>query len=145
MPKKKPLSSTGKKKHKQTEIRIKGYASQAKGLRYEQKVANYLSEKGWHNIKHRVYKYGREYDIEAKQEDFLAVAYLIVECKDKNRVSARDVISFYNRAKVYYDKLQTSMFSEPDFRAYLCYSGEIDKEAEIFLRNHKIIKTIKIR
>jgi len=145
MQKKKPLSSTGRKHNKQIESRIKGHMSQAKGLRYEQKVASYLSEKGWHNIKFRVHKYCYEFDIEAKTEDFLAVAYLIVECKDKDLVSARDVMRFNNKVKAYYDKLSGLMLSEPDFRAYLCYSGELDKEAEVFLRGHKLIKAKKIR
>lgn len=145
MPKKKSLSSTTNKQRNKSNKQLRGYASQAKGLRYEQKVTDYLSDKGWHSIKYRVHKYGKEYDIEAKKEDFLTTAYLIVECKDKERVSARDVISFNNKVKVYYDKLPQLMLSEPDFRAYLCYSGELDKEAEIFLRNHKLIKAIKIR
>lgn len=133
MQKKKIKSSARLIKAKQVERKITGHKVQAQGLRFEQKAVEYLStQEGWQNIQLRAHKYGYEWDLLANKEDsWSGTTYLVVECKDKACVSAHDVLRFYNKVSVYYEKLPIIMFEKPVLKAYLCYSGEVDQEAKL--------------
>ena len=125
------------KKTKRLERQARGAQADAKGLRYEQTVANYFSRQGW-KLEFRQRKYGYEYDIYARREEILSgPEYLVVECKDQVRVSAKDVVSFILKVDVFYKHLPEILFTKPPIYAYLCYSGEIDKDAAAVAKTHK--------
>jgi len=128
----------------QLEKRLLGAKSDAVGLRYEQTVANYFIRKGW-NPRHRVRKYGYEYDLYAEMSEAFDVDYLVVECKCKGKVSAKDIVRFINRVDAVYKHLPEQLFDEPPLYAYLCYSEEVDKDASALAkRNKPTIKLLKI-
>jgi len=122
----------------QLEKRYRGAKSDAMGLRYEQTVANYFIQKGW-NPRHRVSKYGYEYDLYAEKSEILSGdAYLVVECKCKGRVSAKDVVRFINRVDELRRHLPEVWFEKPPLYAYLCHAGEVDKDASVVAKSHSI-------
>lgn len=124
--------------------RLLGAKSDAVGLRYEQTVANYFTRKGW-SPRHRVRKYGYEYDLYAERSETFDVDYLVVECKCKGKVSAKDVVRFINKVDAIYKNLPERLFDKPPLYAYLCYSEEYDKDASaVAKRNKPSIKLLKI-
>lgn len=146
MQRKKNTAGGDENKIKRLEGKIRGLKAVGKGSKYEQKVASYLSEKeNWVNLQFNVHKYLYEYDIVAKKEGFLGdIEYLVVECKDKERVTANEVLRFENKVYKYNQNLPEVFGDRPKMSAYLCYSGEIDKEAKIRSEREKQIKFIKI-
>jgi hypothetical protein len=128
----------------QLEKKLLGAKSDAVGLRYEQAVANYFIRKGW-SPRHRVRKYGYEYDLYAERSEAFDVDYLVVECKCKGKVSAKDIVRFINRVDAVYKHLPEQLFGEPPLYAYLCYSEDVDKDASALAkRNKPSIKLLKI-
>jgi hypothetical protein len=130
-----------------TKRQIMGSKSDAQGLRYEQNTANYFRNKGW-NIKERYKKYGYEYDIYGTK-DTTGVGdyrYLIVECKDKARVTAKDVLHFIAKTHIFAKHIDEDIAdSSIPLDPYLCYTGEIDKDATIASRSSKPhIKLLKL-
>jgi len=110
---------------------VQGYRSEIKGLRFEQKVASYFSKKGW-NITIRKPLYGGEIDIYGEQEDlFSGKSYLLVECKDKEHVSAKDVMHFMKKVTDFHNHQPIDLLGQkPSVKAVLAYTGEIDKDAK---------------
>ena len=110
---------------------VQGYMSEIKGLRFEQKVAGYFSKNGW-KITLRKRMSGGEIDIYGEQEDLVrGKSYLLVECKDKERVSAKDVMHFMKKVTDFHNHLPKDLFGQkPPVKAFLAYTGEIDKDAE---------------
>lgn len=110
---------------------VQGYKSEIKGLQFEQKVASYFSKKGW-KITLRKRMSGGEIDIYGEQEDlFRRKSYLLVECKDKERVSAKDVMRFMKKVTDFHNHLPRDPFGhKPLVKVVLAYTGEIDKDAK---------------
>jgi len=128
----------------QLEKKLLGAKSDAIGLRYEQTVANYFTRKGW-SPRNRVRKYGYEYDLYAEKSEMFGTEYLVVECKCKGKVSAKDVVRFINKVDSVYKHLPEILFNKPPLYAYLCYSEEIDKDASAVAKSHKpSVKLLKI-
>jgi len=126
------------------EKKLRGAKADAVGLRYEQTVANYFASKGW-SPRNRVSKYGYEYDLYAKKSGMLIDEYLVVECKCKGKVSAKDVVHFIKKVDVLYKNLPVIILDKPPLYAYLCYSEEVDKDASDVARSHKpSVKLLKI-
>jgi len=119
------------------ERQAKGAKADAAGLRYEQLVFNYFSRSGW-ELRFRERKYGYEYDIYGKREELLSgPEYLLVECKGKGRVSAKDVVRFMTKVGTFYKHLPEGLFGRPPVHAYLCYRESIDKDAANVAKSHK--------
>ena len=128
----------------QLEKRLLGAKSDSVGLRYEQTVANYFTRKGW-SPRHRVRKYGYEYDLYAEKSEMFGTEYLVVECKCKGKVSAKDVVRFINRVDAVYKHLPEILFDKPPLYAYLCYSEGVDNDAAAVAKSHKpSVKLLKI-
>lgn len=123
---------------KRLERQARGAKADAAGLRYEQLVSNYFSRSGW-KLSFRKKKYGYEYDIYGEREELLSgPEYLLVECKDKARVSAKDVVRFISKVDTFYKHLpQLLLFAKPAVHAYLCYSGSVDNDAANVAKSHK--------
>lgn len=127
---------------KRLERQARGAKADAKGLRYEQTVANHFTRLGWKNLEFRKRKYGYEYDILGKREETLTEPpeYLVVECKGQGRVSAKDVVRFIKKVDVFYKHLPEIgilFITKPPIYAYICYSGERDEEAADVAKAHK--------
>jgi hypothetical protein len=105
------------------EKKIKGYASDAAGLRFEQDVIAYYAKHGW-LCKPRVKKFGREYDIVGTKEDYVDEEILVVECKNKQRVTAGDVLSFIAKANKFNNAMDT------EIQAIIAYTGELPRDAQ---------------
>lgn len=128
----------------QLEKRLLGAKSDATGLRYEQTVANYFIRRGW-SPRSRVRKYGYEYDLYAERSETFDVDYLVVECKCKGRVSAKDVVRFINKVDAVHKHLPEILFGKPPLYAYLCYTEEVDKDASAVAKSHKpSVKLLRI-
>jgi hypothetical protein len=124
---------------------IMGHKSDAKGLRYEQKVANYFTRKGW-SPQFRVIKHGYEYDLYGIRHDALGMMeeHLVVECKDKD-VSAKEVLHFIKKVDLIYNYLPEILFSKPALHAFICHSGKVDQDGIDVLNTHKpSIKLLRI-
>ena len=120
------------------ENRLKGLGPVLSGRQYEDTVADYFIKRGWKpQIRFRKYNY--EYDLYDKRGDDLSGdhEYLVVECKSGDRVSAKEVLRFINKVEKMYRHLPEIGFEKPKLRAYLCYAGAIDKDAETMVKNHK--------
>ena len=126
----------------------RGLKANITGLLFEQKVSNYFVNKGW-SPKLRVTKHGFEYDLYAEKRDFIGIGteYLVVECKNKGLVSAKDVVRFMRKANVLYENLPDLLpFGKPPLHAYLCYTDKIDNDAAaVAKRNKPSIKLLKIK
>ena len=122
------MSKRSAGKHEQ---QIQGYKSEIKGLRFEQKVASYFSQRGW-KIELRKHIYSGEIDIYGEQEDLLdGKRFLLVECKDKDRVSNTDVMRFMKKVKVFNENLSEDLFGDkPPITAVIAHTGKVDNEAE---------------
>ena len=142
------VKKTALKKSATTKARLEkrflGAKSDAVGSRYEQTVANYFTSKGW-SPRHRIHKYGYEYDLYAERSEILGVDYLVVECKCKGKVSAKDVVRFINKVDAVYKHLPEILFDKPPLYACLCYSEEVDKDASAVAKSHKpSVKLLRI-
>jgi hypothetical protein len=127
------------------ERKLRGAKSDARGLRYEQTVANYFINKGW-SPRHRIRKYGYEYDLYAEKSEIFSTKYLVVECKGKGRVSAKDVVRFIVKVDLVGKHLPEVMLAKPPLYAYLCYSEDVDQDAAAVAKRHKpSIKLLKIK
>ena len=124
-----------------------GHKQDAQGLRYELRVANHFTKQGW-SPQFRVIKYGYEFDLYAVKNDFLGGSeHLVVECKDKELVSAKDIVRYIKKVDIIYKNLQglLMIYSKLPLHAYLCYSGEVDEDAADVVKTHKpSIKLLKI-
>ena len=122
---------------KSLERQARGAKADASGLRYEQRVSNYFGRSGW-KLTFRKIKHKYEYDIYGEREEDLGEReYLLIECKDKTRVSAHDVVRFINKVDIFYKRLPEFLGEKPKIYAYLCYSADIDKDAASLAKAHK--------
>ena len=110
----------------------KGHAADAKGLRFEQTVANYYSKQGWQLVFRKRISAG-ELDIcgKRKKEVFEPEEHLLVECKAGERVSAKDVMKFIKKVNVYYRRLPEDLWDgKPPVRSVLAHKGNVDADAK---------------
>lgn len=123
------MSKRSAENHKQ---QVQGYKSDNKGLRFEQTVFSHFSQKGWRiELRKHIYDVG-EIDIYGEKEDFLGdESFLLVECKDKDRVSNAEVMRFMKKVKVFNESLPEDLLGEkPPITAVIAHTGEVDKDAE---------------
>lgn len=127
--------STSRVQHLERQAR--GAKADAKGLRYEQLVSNYFSRSGW-KLSFRKMKHGFEYDIYGVREELLSgPEYLLVECKDKVRVSAKDIVRFIRKVDTFYKHLPEILFEKAPVHAYLCHNGAVDEDAREVAKGRK--------
>lgn len=128
---------------KKIDKKIMGYKSHIKGLYFEDKVANYFDGKGWRTSK-------RRRDIIPPKEidvfgvkDFPYKSYLLVECKDKEVVTANDVIKFMGKVHDFKSRYGYSPLLK-NVVAVIAYTNEVDRDARKVAQNHGI-KFLKFR
>jgi restriction endonuclease Mrr len=104
------------------------------GLIFEQNVANYFREHGW-NPQLRVEMLGYEFDLfEEHIVNGGQKIYLLVECKHKRMIDAKDIVHFMAKVAIFSEKFSTT-YSRPQVRAYFCFTGEFDEEAAYVAKN----------
>ncbi|MGB7533260.1 MAG: hypothetical protein WA977_09875 [Halobacteriota archaeon] len=113
---------------------VQGYKSEIKGLQFEQKVLSHFSQKGWRiELRKHIYDVG-EIDIYGEKKDILGdKSFLLVECKDKDRVSNVEVMRFMKKVRVFYESLPEDPLpigEKPPITAVIAYTGVVDKDAE---------------
>lgn len=113
------------------EKKIKGYASDAAGLRFEQDVITYYAKRGW-KCTPRVKKFRREFDIVGLKTDFLDEEILVIECKNKQRVTAGDVLSFIAKVDIF------TRNTDNNVQAIIAYTGELPRDAERAAKSAKV-------
>lgn len=118
--------------------KIKGYKSHIKGLYFEDKVLNYFYRKGWKVSKRRKDIIPpREIDVFGVIDLPPPKKYLLVECKDKEIVTANDVIKFINKVDDFKMKYGYSHTFHNVF-AVMAYTNKVDREAKKVAQRHGI-------
>lgn len=108
--------------------KIMGYKSHIKGLYFEDKVANYFVRKGWRVSKRRKDIIpSKEIDVFGVK-DFPYKSYLLVECKDKEIVTANDVVKFMGKVDDFKRKYGYSPILK-NVIAVIAYTNEVDRDA----------------
>ncbi|MBI4338843.1 MAG: restriction endonuclease [Chloroflexi bacterium] len=118
---------------------LSGSKSKAKGDVFEKQVGNYYSKHGWREPQFNQLIEGHEYDIIAKKtrvrEDGFSESreteWLLVECKDKERVTDRDVTSFINKVASFGKKHRGAV------TAVFVYRGRLPENAVKVAKTHK--------
>ena len=114
------------------ERKIRGYKSALKGLDFERKVMEYLSKKGYtiKSSRKRTKAYG-EIDIIAFKEGwfFNPDEYLVVECKDKDRVTLNDFVKFVAKLRRY-----ASRKRDADVYGLFAYRGKLDPQIKEYIQ-----------
>ncbi len=114
-----------------TDRRIRGLKSDAKGLRFEQKVIGFFSNQGW-RLQPRKRFQGVEFDLYGVKEDFLARSYLLVECKDTPKLSKAHAVRFMSKVRRFYESLpQDMMGTRPALTAVIAFSGIADNDSRV--------------
>ncbi|MDO8636280.1 MAG: restriction endonuclease [Dehalococcoidia bacterium] len=109
------------------EKKVQGLKANIKGGKYEQKVANEFTKKGWKIEMHKRVK-GYDIDVYGKkttggdwlEDDF--TEHLLVECKDKDMVTKADVMNF--------EKTLVAFGKTKHVTAIVAYTSRIDKGAQ---------------
>ena len=115
---------------------LHGAKTDASGLRFEQVAANFFRSKGW-NPQIRVEMLDYEYDLFSEYISGFQKKYLVVECKHGRPVSAKDIVHFMTKVDKLFDSLNVPYsYSKPEIYAYLCYTSEVDTEAEFIAKRH---------
>ncbi|MDA1348199.1 MAG: hypothetical protein O3A47_04940 [Chloroflexi bacterium] len=104
--------------------KARGHAADAKGLRFESTVQGYYAKPGWRtHLRKRLV--GREFDLVVlTHDDWGTEVTLLVECKDKQRVTPSDVLAFLAKLQKLYEK-----YSDSQMEAVMAYTGELPKDA----------------
>jgi hypothetical protein len=116
----------------------RGHKAVIKGLGFEKKLGEYLSEQGY-KISYEKPIGKDKFDVFGLKEDFImGNEYCIVECKDKLRVTATDVLHFMSKLNKFCQRLQGyGLVGKPTIKAILAYTGELPKDAEEAVRDFK--------
>jgi len=124
------------------ERKEKGYKSYIKGMEFEKKVSNWLTDQGF-RVKTRIRtKRLGEFDLIASKGKWLGLGedVLLVECKDKSPISGEDINKFAYKVKRLHEagKIQKALF---------VYRGELDTSAERALKimNEELRGLIQIK
>ncbi len=119
------------KKAKNSDKQAMGHDSGIKGLLFEQKAVNLFSKEGW-TIETRKHMNGGEIDIYGEKEPFLEdKKFLLVECKDKDKVTKSDVTRFMKKVLDFHKGLPEDILGDkPSITAIIVYSGAIDLDAK---------------
>jgi len=123
--------ATAKKAVERLERQKRGYAAQAKAVRFERKVGEYVSKLGY-QVSYEKPIAGNRFDVFGQKKDPLwgQKQYFIAECKTGERVTARDVLHFMNKLNQFYERLTSDLLlGKPSVKALLAYTGELDKDA----------------
>lgn len=114
-----------------SERRIKGYRSYVKGIEFERKVLNWLSDQGYNvrKLRQRSKRLG-EIDIIAEKLGFMGrkKEVLFVECKDKEKVSLKDFHRFVAKFTKFLER-------EPKAYGMFIYRGELEKDVKDYYEN----------
>jgi hypothetical protein len=131
-----PKKTTPQKNNETKRLQEQLQSAQANnsGLRFEVGVANYFRSQGW-NPKMQVQMFGYEYDLFEEKKDYSSAKYLIVECKNKKMVTAEDIIHFIFKVSLVTDDLKSAYYQPPVY-SYLCYTGDVDAEAESVINKY---------
>ncbi len=116
----------------------RGHKADAKGLRFEQTVTAFYFKKGWKIQPRYIFK-GLEIDLFGKIEDSLeGASYLLVECKDKDRVTSADVMRFIRKVDVFYKALPEDFLSGgPSVTAVLAHTGVVNEDSKAVCKGHE--------
>ncbi len=109
---------------------LAGAKSAIKGLSFEQQVANYYSARGW-SLTLRKKIRGLEIDIYGERsDDWGSPEYLLVECKDKERVTSADVMRFMRKVGDFNRRLPEDLVGNtPDLTAIVAHTGVVGADA----------------
>ena len=112
----------------QTAQTIRGLKSVIKGDRFEQKVNAFYARKGW--------RLRPQFSVGKYKLDLLGVDddsddYLLVECKDKDRITAAEVLRFMTKVKMFCRK-----WPDFDVTAVFAYTGSVSDDAKRACRDH---------
>lgn len=111
-----------------TDKRIKGLKSNIKGLSFEEKVNNYFSKQGW-QTELRKPMLGSEYDIYGEKSELMTKKYLIVECKNKPKLTKSEFVHFASKANKFYLSLpQNYLGVRPSVTAVIAFTGTVDND-----------------
>jgi hypothetical protein len=120
------------KQLEQSRKTITGQSCVIKGYTFEQTVMSHFTRDKW-VVTQRLEKYGFEYDLYGEKDNFFSTDYLLVECKDKQRVTSGDVNRFIRKVVEFHKRMQGGTLM-----SYLCYTGEIDADAKYVARINDI-------
>lgn len=108
---------------------ILGHKAVIKGLSLEKKMGEVLSKKGYQISYEKPVGGGSKdrFDVFGKREyDFEEPEYCVVECKNKARVTATDVLHFMTKVRVLYRRLP----EDSSLTVILAYTGELPTDAK---------------
>ncbi|MEM3419679.1 MAG: YraN family protein [Nitrososphaerota archaeon] len=110
---------------KEVERKIKGHKAFERGILFEVKVGNWLSEQDY-KISHRKRgRYGEVDIIATKRKHLFGKEILFVECKDKEKITLKDFVHFVKKFEAFLRK-------EPNAKGLFVYRGELDKDAKAY-------------
>lgn len=118
--------------------RVKGHEAGIKGLLFEQKVTNHFTKKDW-KIETRKMINGGEFDIFGEKNSLWdGKKFLLVECKNKERVSSTDVTKFMRKVLDFHNGLDKNTIGDrPPITAVIAYSGAVDLDTKQVASNFK--------
>ncbi len=94
-------------------------------------MAKYYRSRGWDVIEDWHMRDGHQIDVYGVQGNGLSrKGYLLVECKDKPRVTKVDVTSFSAKAKAFWDAQENVVpfGGAPNVYAVVAHTGEVSEE-----------------
>ena len=111
----------------------RGYKAVIKGKDFEKKIGAFLSKQGYKiDYEKPICKGSKEkFDVFGIIYDELGYEeYCIVECKDKPRVTATDVLHFMSKLREFYKRLPAYDFDDkPEVVGLFAYTGELPRDA----------------
>jgi Holliday junction resolvase-like predicted endonuclease len=108
------------------ERKLKGHKAFERGILFEVKVGNWLSEKGYKtSFRKKSKRYGEVDIIATKRKHLLGKEILFVECKDKEKITVKDFIRFVK-------KFESFLRKEPDAKGLFAYRGNLEEDAKIY-------------
>jgi len=122
----------------QSQKSSKGKDALIRGMAFEQKMAERFARQGW-VITPRKQMLGYEYDLYGEMSKAFSVDILLVECKDTERVTAKDVARFIHKVGLYEQRMESGKLL-----ACLCFTGDVDPDARYTAKANNIeLKPVK--
>jgi hypothetical protein len=117
---------------------VKGHKTIGQGLTFEKKMGQFLSQQGYKiSYEKKIGSY--RFDVFGVKEDMWAGnSYLIIECKNKSRVTLAEIVRFKKKLDMFYQKLpEDIIINKPPVRALLAYTGELPLDAKDLVKGFK--------
>lgn len=126
------------KEIEEREATIKGQNAMIKGLNFENKVQKYFRRIGWRPLKEDKYGKGNEIDVYDEKDGWFGNSYLLVECKDKEIVTKKDVELFMKKVKNIEEIIAKEKEWDPlgyDIEAIIAYTGKVSEDTKKLVSN----------